>query len=68
MKRLVEHVLSIANVMRIFATCRPENAASISILKKIGMRQERRLRNNVLIRGEWRDTLIFELLIPKHKT
>ncbi len=67
-ERLVGHVLSIANVTRIFATCRPENVASINILKKIGMRQERLLRNNVLIRGEWRDTLIFELLVPKHET
>jgi ribosomal-protein-alanine N-acetyltransferase len=66
-KRLVAYVLSTGNIRRVFATCRPENAASINILKKIGMRQERLLRENVLIRGEWRDSLIFEFLLPEQE-
>jgi RimJ/RimL family protein N-acetyltransferase len=31
------------------------------------MRQERLLRENVLIRGEWRDSLIFEFLLPEQE-
>jgi [ribosomal protein S5]-alanine N-acetyltransferase len=61
-KQLVAYLLSTSGIRRIVATCRPENRASIRVLRKIGMRQERHLPKNLFIRGEWRDTLIFELL------
>ncbi len=44
---------------RIWATCRPENRASAAVLERIGMRRERRLTDHVLIRGRWRDSLLY---------
>jgi ribosomal-protein-alanine N-acetyltransferase len=52
-------------VRRIFATSRPENAASIHVLEKLGMQQVDLYRKNVLIRGEWRDTLVFAVEIKR---
>jgi [ribosomal protein S5]-alanine N-acetyltransferase len=62
-RRLVEYLVSERNVREIFATSRPENVASIHVLEKLGMRQVDLYRRNVLIRGEWRDTLVFSMKI-----
>jgi [ribosomal protein S5]-alanine N-acetyltransferase len=47
---------------RIHATVDTRNGASIRVLDKIGMRQEGRLREHVLLRGEWRDSYIYAIL------
>jgi RimJ/RimL family protein N-acetyltransferase len=47
---------------RIWATCDPENAASIRVLEKIGMQREGRMREHQLIKGRWRDSLLFAIL------
>lgn len=47
---------------RVWATCRPENAASARVLEKVGMRREGHLRQNVLVRGVWRDSLLYAIL------
>ena len=47
---------------RIWADCDSENAVSVRVLQKLGMRQEGHLRGDCKIRGEWRDTLIFAIL------
>ena len=44
------------------ATCDPENAGSRRVLEKIGMQQEGRLRQNLYIRGQWRDSLQWSIL------
>jgi len=49
-------------LMRVWAGCDPDNAGSIRVLQKLGMSQEGRLRQDTLIDGEWRDTLIFGVL------
>ncbi len=43
----------------ITATCRPENAASARVLEKIGMVQIGLRTADKLIRGQWRDSLVF---------
>ena len=43
----------------ITATCRPENTASARVLEKIGMVQAGLRRADKLIRGQWRDSLVF---------
>ncbi|QIE25824.1 Acetyltransferase (GNAT) domain protein (plasmid) [Caballeronia sp. SBC1] len=62
-KRLVDYLVSELQVREIFATSRPENLASIHVLEKLGMRQVDLYRKNVLIRGEWRDTLVFSVKV-----
>jgi RimJ/RimL family protein N-acetyltransferase len=44
---------------RIFATASPANVASHRVLEKIGMKREGLLRKNVLMRGQWRDSVLY---------
>ena len=47
---------------RIYGTCDPRNAASASVLKKLGMTYEGRMRHTMHIRDGWRDSELFSLL------
>jgi ribosomal-protein-alanine N-acetyltransferase len=47
---------------KISATCDPDNRGSARVLEKIGMRQEGVLRDHFLIRGQWRDRLLWAAL------
>lgn len=47
---------------RIWATCRPDNIGSANVLRRVGMQHEGRLRHHVLLRKEWRDSLLFAVL------
>jgi GNAT superfamily N-acetyltransferase len=48
-----------AGLHKISATCDPENIGSSRVLQKIGMRQEGRLQDHLLVRGQWRDRLLY---------
>jgi HAD superfamily hydrolase (TIGR01509 family) len=48
-------------LMRITATCRPENEASRHVLEKTGMQLEAHLRDHVIVRGQLRDTVRFAI-------
>lgn len=50
-------------VHRIFATCDPRNTGSASVLQRVGMTYEGRLREAVLIRDGWRDSDVYGLLV-----
>lgn len=50
------------DVHRVWARCDSENAASLRVLEKIGMRREGFFRHDCQIRGEWRDTALFAIL------
>ena len=41
----------------------PRNHASIRVAQKLGMRQEAHFIENVFLKGEWCDSLIFALLV-----
>ena len=47
---------------RIQASCDPENAGSRRVLEKLGLQLEGRLRQNLQLRGQWRDSLQWSLL------
>lgn len=47
---------------RIYATCDPRNSGSSKVLTKIGMTYEGRLRDALLIKDGWRDSLMFSML------
>lgn len=47
---------------RIEAICDPRNAASARVLQKAGMTLEGKCRHDVLVRGTWRDSLLFGIL------
>ena len=47
---------------RIYATCDPKNRASARVLEKAGMRYEGHLRDHLIQRGAWRDSLLYAAL------
>jgi len=47
---------------RVWAGCDPDNIASARVLQKVGMSLEGRLREDLRIRGVYRDTLVFGIL------
>ncbi len=51
---------------KITATCDPDNVSSARVLEKIGMHYEGHLRQHLLIRGQWRDRLVFAALSSTH--
>ena len=49
-------------IHRVRAGCDSENAASLRVLEKIGMRREGYFKHDCQIRGVWRDTVAFAIL------
>ncbi len=47
---------------RIWAWCLAENARSVHVLERIGMRAEGRLREKEYFKGRWWDTLLYAIL------
>lgn len=50
---------------RIVATCDTENLASARVMEKIGMTREGRMREDMQIRNQWRDSFLYSIL--KHE-
>lgn len=48
---------------RVEATCHPNNARSVRVLEKAGLSLEGRLRDHLLVRGAWRDSLLFAVIV-----
>ncbi|MRX56139.1 GNAT family N-acetyltransferase [Bacillus idriensis] len=64
-KLLIEFGFSTFNLHRIFAYCDPRNIGSKKVIEKVGMTMEGRLRENLLIKDGWRDSLLYSVL--EHK-
>jgi len=47
---------------RIFATADVDNVDSIKILRKLGMRQEGYFLKDQMIKGAWRDNVLYAIL------
>jgi RimJ/RimL family protein N-acetyltransferase len=67
-KALIDYLFTELGVHRVYAYCDPRNLASIRVLEKAGMCLEGRLRENMVIHGEYCDSLIFGLLVGEWKT
>ncbi|WP_079909580.1 GNAT family N-acetyltransferase [Paenibacillus sp. 32352] len=61
-KLLVDFGFKEFQLHRIYATCDPRNIGSARVLTKLGMTQEGRLRDALLIKDGWRDSLVFSIL------
>lgn len=48
---------------RVEATCHPDNAGSVRVLEKAGLGLEGRLHDHLLVRGAWRDSLLFAVVV-----
>jgi ribosomal-protein-alanine N-acetyltransferase len=49
-------------VHRLQATCHPDNIGSMRVLEKTGFTFEGRLRDHMLMRGQWRDSLLYAVV------
>lgn len=61
-KLLVSFGFERLELHRIWATCSTENAASARLLEKLGVRREGHLREDVRVRGRWRDSYVYAVL------
>jgi len=47
---------------RVWAVCDPDNPASTRVLEKCAMTCEGRLREDLLVHGLWRDSLLYAVV------
>jgi RimJ/RimL family protein N-acetyltransferase len=47
---------------RIAGQCDPRNESSVALMERLGMRHEAHLRENLLVKDEWVDSLVFAML------
>lgn len=59
---VVDHCFGPVGLHRVEANVRPENAASLQVVRKLGFREEGLHRRLLFIDGDWRDHLCFSLL------
>ncbi len=59
---LIEFGFRRLQLHRLWATCVAENVASARVMEHAGMRLEGRLRDHVLLRGRWRDSLLYAIV------
>ncbi|MHB1738262.1 MAG: GNAT family N-acetyltransferase [Actinomycetes bacterium] len=56
---LRETAFGLLGIHRLYATCHPDNAASVRVLEKAGLQLEGRLHDHIWVRGAWRDSLLY---------
>lgn len=59
---ILKHSFEACNLHRVSATCNPDNVASLYVLEKIGMVREGVLRQDILVKGSWRDSCVYSML------
>jgi len=61
-RALIPFAFGELRIRRVEAACLPGNAASVSLLEKVGFRQEGYAREYLCIDGAWQDHLLFALV------
>lgn len=61
----VDHCFGPVGLHRIEATVRPENAASVRVLEKLGFRREGLFRRYLDVDGAWRDHLCYAVTVEE---
>ena len=61
-KALVKFGLEELCLHRVFATCDPQNTSSARVLEKTGMKLEGHIREHKLVKGKWRDSLLYAVV------
>ena len=62
---LVDFGFRSLDLHRITAATGPENAASRAVLNRLGFTYEGQLRSHVFTNGNWRDSLLYSLLVEE---
>ncbi len=61
-RRVIEFAFRSLDAHRVIAFCDADNRASERVMQKLGMRHEGSMRQTRLLRGEWRDELLYAVL------
>jgi ribosomal-protein-alanine N-acetyltransferase len=61
-RRMIDFGFGELHLHRISAAIGPDNAASIAVVRKLGMQYEGRIRDHVFTNGAWRDSLLHAVL------
>ncbi|SEE48739.1 GNAT family N-acetyltransferase [Jiangella alba] len=59
---VIRFAWDVLDLHRITAAIGPQNAASIAVVKRVGMEYEGRLRDHVFTNGAWRDSLLYSII------
>ena len=65
---MLDLVFGHVGLHRVIAELAPENAASIALCRRLGMRQEAHHRQDLMLRGKWEDTGIFAILADEWRS
>ncbi|MBL0217714.1 MAG: GNAT family N-acetyltransferase [Myxococcales bacterium] len=61
-RALLGYAFEEVKLHRVYGDCDPRNPSSARVMEKVGMRREAHLVQNVFIKGEWCDSLMFAML------
>ncbi|WP_027632086.1 GNAT family N-acetyltransferase [Clostridium hydrogeniformans] len=61
-KAMVKFAFNELGMHRVYATCDPDNIKSARVLEKIGMKREGFLRENKLVKNQWKDSLLYSII------
>ncbi len=61
-RTMIKFAWEVLDLHRITAAVGPQNAASLAVVKRVGMAYEGRLRDHVFTNGDWRDSLLYSVL------
>jgi [ribosomal protein S5]-alanine N-acetyltransferase len=64
-KFIIQFGFTNLNLYRIFGTCDPLNLASERVMQKASMQFQGKLPAHKLVKGKWRDSLLYELFQPE---
>ncbi|MBG0818959.1 GNAT family N-acetyltransferase [Planomonospora sp. ID82291] len=53
------------DLYRVWGARSPLNEASARVMSKVGMVEEGRIRGHLLVRGQWRDSIVHSILAPE---
>ncbi len=61
-RAMLGHAFEALRLHRVWGDCDPRNVSSARVMEKLGMRREGHLVQNLFIKGEWCDSLVFAML------
>lgn len=59
---LISYTISSLRAHRVFAVADERNIGSIKLMERIGMQKEAHFRNNIFLKGEWNNEVIYAVL------
>jgi RimJ/RimL family protein N-acetyltransferase len=61
-RALVDHAFRVLKLHRVYARCHVDNASSVRVMEKLGMRREGHLLKDLWMKGYWRDSYLYAIL------